>query len=404
MTTSGSLPLTLHVAGRRVVVVGGGHVATRRARALLDAGADLTVVSPTVTAALAELAERGSIRWEQRGYANGDLDGAWLVQTATADAAINDQVAADAEARQIWCLKGGDPDRATAWAPAVARVDDVVIAVSGGGDAGRATSLRDGVAAALQAGELPLRHRTHHPEGFVALVGGGPGDAGLLTARGRRLLAEADVVVVDRLAPTSLLEELSPDVEVIDVGKRPEHHPVPQDEINALLVEHARRGRVVVRLKGGDPYVFGRGGEERQACEDAGVQVQVVPGVTSAISVPAAAGIPVTHRGVAQGFSVVTGHEGLGSLPQDRSHTLVLLMGISRLAETARELVDAGHDPETPAAVVESGWTDAQRVTVGTLATIAELAAEVGARAPAVTVVGDVVTLSPHWPPGLREM
>jgi uroporphyrin-III C-methyltransferase/precorrin-2 dehydrogenase/sirohydrochlorin ferrochelatase len=402
MTTSGSLPLTLRVAGRRVVVVGGGHVAARRARALLDAGADLTVVSPTVTAALAELAERGSIRWEQRGYAEGDLDGAWLVQTATADAETDDRVAADAEARQIWCLKGGDPDRATAWAPAVARVDDVVIAVSGGGDAGRATSLRDGVAAALQAGELPLRHRTHHPEGFVALVGGGPGDAGLVTARGRRLLAEADVVVVDRLAPTSLLEELSPDVEVIDVGKRPDHHPVPQDEINALLVEHAKRGRVVVRLKGGDPYVFGRGGEERQACEDAGVHVEVVPGVTSAISVPAAAGIPVTHRGVAQGFSVVTGHEGLGALPHDRSHTLVLLMGISRLAATVQELVAAGHDPDAPAAVVESGWTDAQRVTVGTLATIAGRAAEVGARAPAVTVVGDVVTLSPHWTSATR--
>jgi uroporphyrin-III C-methyltransferase/precorrin-2 dehydrogenase/sirohydrochlorin ferrochelatase len=402
MTSSGSLPLTLRVAGRRVVVVGGGHVATRRARALLDAGADLTVVSPTVTAALAELAERGVLRWEQRAYQDGDLDGAWLVQTATADAETDDRVAADAEARQVWCLKGGDPDRATAWAPAVARVDDVVVAVSGGGDAGRATSLRDGVAAALQAGELPLRHRTHHPEGFVALVGGGPGHAGLITARGRRLLAEADVVVVDRLAPTSVLEELSPDVEVVDVGKRPDHHPVPQGEINALLVEHARRGRVVVRLKGGDPYVFGRGGEERQACEDAGVHVEVVPGVTSAVAVPAAAGIPVPHRGVAQGLSVVTGHEGLGSLPHDRAHTLVLLMGISRLAETAQELVEAGHDPDAPAAVVESGWTDAQRVTVGTLATIADRAAAVGARAPAVTVVGDVVTLSPHWAPASR--
>jgi uroporphyrin-III C-methyltransferase/precorrin-2 dehydrogenase/sirohydrochlorin ferrochelatase len=127
------------------------------------------------------------------------------------------------------------------------------------------------------------------------------------------------------------------------------------------------------------------------------VHVEVVPGVTSAIAVPAAAGIPVTHRGVAQGFSVVTGHEGLGSLPHDRSHTLVLLMGISRLAATAQELVAAGHDPDAPAAVVESGWTDSQRVTVGTLGTIADRAAAVGARAPAVTIVGDVVTLSPHW-------
>ena len=378
-------------------MVGGGHVATRRAHALVEAGADLTVVSPTLTARLAELAEQRRITWEQRTYEDGDLDGAWLVQTATADAATDDRVAADAEARAIWCLKGGDPDAATAWTPAVARVDDVLIAVSGGGDAGRASSLRDGVAAALQAGELPLRHRTHHPDGFVALVGGGPGDSGLLTVRGRRLLAEADVVVVDRLAPTAYLAELAPDVEVIDVGKMPDHHPIPQDEINRILIDHAKQGRIVVRLKGGDPYVFGRGGEERQACEDAGVPVEVVPGITSAVAVPAAAGIPVTHRGVARGFSVLTGHESIGELPRDRSHTIVLLMGVKRLGETADELVAAGHDPDTPVAVVESGWSDQQRVTVGTLATIADRAAESGARPPAVTVIGDVVTLSPHW-------
>ena len=397
MTHSGSFPLTLRIAGRKVVVVGGGHVATRRAHALVEAGAELTVISPTLTARLTELAEQGRVTWIERPYEEGDLDGAWLVQTATADPATDDQVAADAEARAIWCLKGGDPDAATAWTPAVARVDDVLIAVSGGGDAGRASSLRDGVAAALQAGELPLRHRMHHPEGFVALVGGGPGDSGLLTVRGRRLLAEADVVVVDRLAPTSFLAELAPDVEVIDVGKMPDHHPIPQDEINRLLVDHAKKGRIVVRLKGGDPYVFGRGGEERQACEDAGVPVEVVPGITSAVAVPAAAGIPVTHRGLARGFSVLTGHESLGELPRDRAHTLVLLMGVKRLGETADELMAAGHDPETPVAVVESGWSDQQRVTVGTLATIANRAAKSGARAPAVTVIGDVVTLSPHW-------
>ena len=397
MSTSGSFPLTLRIAGRKVVVVGGGHVATRRAHALVEAGADLTVISPTLTARLAELADQGRITWEQRPYRDGDLEGAWLVQTATADAATDDRVAADAEASAIWCLKGGDPEAASAWTPAVARVDDVLIAVSGGGDAGRASSLRDGVAAALQAGELPLRHRTHHPEGFVALVGGGPGDSGLLTVRGRRLLAEADVVVVDRLAPTSFLAELAPDVEVIDVGKMPDHHPIPQEEINRILVENAQQGRIVVRLKGGDPYVFGRGGEERQACEDAGVRVEVVPGITSAIAVPAAAGIPVTHRGVARGFSVLTGHESIGELPRDRTHTLVLLMGVKRLRDTADELVAAGHDPETPVAVIESGWSDQQRVTVGTLATIADRADESGARPPAVTVIGDVVTLSPHW-------
>jgi uroporphyrin-III C-methyltransferase/precorrin-2 dehydrogenase/sirohydrochlorin ferrochelatase len=397
MTARGSLPLTLRIAGRRVVVVGGGHVATRRTLSLLEAGARVVVISPEVSESLASSIGRGDVEWIQRSYETGDLEGAWLVQTATADPEIDTLVAVDAEARQIWCLKGGDPAHATAWAPAVARVDDVIVAVSGGGDAGRAAALRDGVAAALQAGELPMRHRTHHPDGFVALVGGGPGDPGLLTTRGRRLLAEADVVVVDRLAPHGLLAELDADVEVIDVGKKPDHHPVPQEEINAILVDRAQQGKIVVRLKGGDPYVFGRGGEELIACRDAGIPVEVVPGVTSAISVAAAAGIPVTHRGVARGFTVVTGHEKIAGLPHERSHTLIMLMGVKRLGQTCAELVAAGHDADTPAAIVERGYSDTQRVTVGTLSTLADTAAAVGAKSPAITIIGDVVTLSPAW-------
>ncbi len=388
--------MTLRVTGRKVVVVGGGHVATRRTLSLLTAGARVVVVSPEVTESLASSIGRGDVEWIQRTYATGDLAGAWLVQTAT-DSPVDGLVAADAEAAQIWCLKGGDPDHATAWAPAVAQVDDVLVAVSGGGDAGRASALRDGVAAALQSGELPMRHRTHHPEGFVALVGGGPGDPGLLTTRGRRLLAEADVVVVDRLAPHALLAELDSDVEVVDVGKMPDHHPVPQHEINAILIDRAKQGKIVVRLKGGDPYVFGRGGEELIACREAGIPVEVVPGVTSAIAVAAAAGIPVTHRGVSRGFTVVTGHEELAALPHLRSHTLVMLMGVKRLAETCTELVSAGHDADTPAAVIERGCTPTQRVTVGTLSTLADAAAAAGAESPAITIIGDVVTLSPAW-------
>lgn len=394
MTTT-AFPLTLRLAGRRVLVVGGGHVATRRALALVEAQADVHVVSPDVSDSMHSAIGRGTVTWHQRPYSPGDLDGAWLVQTATGVPEVDDQVAADAESARIFCLKGGDPEHATAWVPAVARVDDVTVAVSGGGDAGRASRLRDAVATALQSGDLPLRHRTHR-EGRVALVGGGPGDPGLLTTRGRRLLAEADVVVLDRLAPQSVLAELAADVEVIDVGKMPDHHPVPQDRINALLIEHARQGKVVVRLKGGDPYVFGRGGEELLACREAGVPVEVVPGVTSAIAVAAAAGIPVTHRGVARGFSVVTGHEELGALPRRGDHTIVLLMGVKRLGDVAAELVAAGHDPGTPAAVVERGFQPDQRVTVGTLATIAGLAARAGATSPAVTVIGDVVSLATH--------
>lgn len=390
------LPLTLRPEGRRVLVVGGGTVATRRVHALLTANADVLVVAPQVSARIRELATQGRLTWHERTYRTGDLDGAWLVQTAT-DSAVDDQVSADAVHARVWCLKGGDPDRATAWMPAVASVDDVHVAVSGGGDARRASVLRDAVAAALQSGDLPLRHRTHHPEGSVALVGGGPGDVDLLTTRGRRLLAEADVVVVDRLAPLDALTELAPDVEVVDVGKLPDHHPVPQDEINRIIVDRALAGKLVVRLKGGDPYVLGRGGEERQACEEAGVPVEVVPGVTSAIAVPAAAGIPVTHRGVATGFSVVTAHDAVGDLPTSSRHTIVLLMGVRRLATTAQELVASGHDSGTPVAVVERGFSPDQRVTVGTLATIAGRCVEVGVGSPAVTVVGEVVRLCPAW-------
>ena len=395
MTGGGSFPLTLRVANRKVVVIGGGHVATRRALALLEAQAKVIVVAPTISDSLRSAVGRGEVTWHQRGYQPDDLDGAWLVQTATADTRTDDQVARDAEARQIWCLKGGDPTNATAWAPAVARVNDIMVAVSGGGDAGRATVLRDGVAAALQSGDLPLRHRTHRPEGFVALVGGGPGDPGLLTTRGRRLLAEADVVIIDRLAPHGVLQELPADVEVIDVGKMPDHHPIPQQEINALLIDRARSGKVVVRLKGGDPYVFGRGGEELIACQEAGVHVEVVPGVTSAIAVAASAGIPVTHRGISRGFTVLTAHDDIAGLPRPGAHTIVLLMGVSRLLTTCEALVNAGHDADTPVAVVENGCTPDQRVTVGTLTTIAELAN--AAKPPAVTIIGGVVRLSPDW-------
>ena len=387
-----TLPLTLRVRGRRAVVVGGGTVAARRALAWRAAGAEVVVVSPTLADTLAAAAHRDDIVWIDRVYRTGDLDGAWLVQTATGDPVVDDRVAADAENARIWCLKGGDPEQSSAWSPAVARVDDVTVAVSGGGDAGRAATLRDAVSAALQSGDLPLRHRTHHPHGFVALVGGGPGDPDLLTARARRLLSQADVVVFDRLAPQAVLSELDADVELIDVGKRPDRHPVPQDEINEILVDRASRGLIVVRLKGGDPYVFGRGGEELLACRSAGVDVEVVPGVTSAIAVAAAAGIPVTHRGVAAGFTVVTGHEEIGDVPHRRDHTLILLMGVAHLERTVERLVSAGHDPETPAAIVERGTTPDQRVTAGTLAAIGEQAARVGVTPPAIIVVGDVVT------------
>jgi uroporphyrin-III C-methyltransferase/precorrin-2 dehydrogenase/sirohydrochlorin ferrochelatase len=420
-------PLGLKIAGRLVVVVGGGPVAARRARALVEAGARVRVVAPDVCeelAVLARVSAPGAVELVARAYRPGDLDGAWLAHTATGSAEVDRQVSDDAERARVFCVTAGDASVGSAWVPAVARTtltDDaeVTVSVTAGRDPRRATAIRDAVSAALQSGTLPLRRRrpkspvelveTPVPTGStddvaatagtgrVWLVGGGPGDTGLITARGRTVLAQADVVIIDRLGPRALLHELSPDVEVIDVGKTSGNHPVPQHEINALLIQHAQAGRDVVRLKGGDPYVFGRGGEELAACRAAGIEVEVVPGVTSAVSVPAAVGIPVTHRGVARGFSVLTGHDGAAEVPGGADHTLVLLMGVTRLAETADALVTAERPAATPAAVIEDGFGDRQRVTVGTLADIAERAAAVGVRPPAVVVVGNVVRLSPAW-------
>jgi uroporphyrin-III C-methyltransferase / precorrin-2 dehydrogenase / sirohydrochlorin ferrochelatase len=389
-----SYPLTLDVAGRRVVVVGGGPVAARRARALVTANAQVYVVAPSVCEDLSDLSREGRVTWEARDYLTGDLDAAWLVHTATGDRATDDLVAADAHAAHVWCVRADDAARSAAWTPAVTRAGEVTVAVTAGGDPRRATTLRDAISLALDAGDLPLRPHRPATTGWVALVGGGPGDPDLVTTRGRRLLAEADIVLVDRLAPRALLDELDPSVIVIDVGKTAGHHPLPQDEINRLLVEHALDGRRVVRLKGGDPFVLGRGGEEALACVAAGVPVEVVPGVTSAVAVPAAAGIPVTHRGLARQVTIASGHQGLDWASLARLEgTLVLLMGVSTLGAAAAALIEHGKPASTPAAVIESGFTDRQRATTGTLASIADLARERDVQPPAVVVIGDVVDL-----------
>lgn len=242
--------------------------------------------------------------------------------------------------------------------------------------------------------------------GHVTLVGAGPGDAGLLTLRGLRALQRADVIVADRLGARSVLAQLVADgialtAEVIDVGKLPGHHPVPQDGINALLVELANAGREVVRLKGGDPFIFGRGREEQLFCEAAGVPVEVVPGITSAIAVPAIAGIPLTHIGVATAFTVVTGHDQIDDLPGGRDHTVVLLMGVNTLGHSAHILAAGDRGADCPVGIIEDGYGERQRVTVGTLGTIAAVAAERHVRSPAVIVIGDVVALgSPEIPAG----
>ncbi|AIY01863.1 uroporphyrin-III C-methyltransferase [Arthrobacter sp. PAMC 25486] len=405
-------PTSLRLLGRPVLVVGGGAVAARRAKALLDAGARVTLVSPVLSAPTQELADAGLITWLGRGYEAADMTGAWYAVAATGSLEVDARVAADAEWNRVWCVNHSDTQESAAWTPAVATVEDIKVAVNAGGDPLRAVAIRNAIAAALETGELPLQRfrgtaggpvsrdidKLGRRSGSVALVGGGPGAEDLITVRGRRLLAEADVVVADRLGPRGLLETLGENVKIIEVGKTPGHHPVPQTEINAILVREAQAGNRVVRLKGGDPYVLGRGGEEAIACRENGVDVEVVPGVTSAVSVPAAAGIPVTHRGLAKAFTMISGHEELENVPHGSDHTVVLLMGVGTLNRSMPILEAAGRGRDCPVAIIENGYAKNQRVTIGTLGTITALAQAGQVRNPAVVVVGDVVRVSPLAP------
>ncbi|MBD8063757.1 uroporphyrinogen-III C-methyltransferase [Oceanitalea stevensii] len=361
--------LGLELVGRTVLVAGGGRVAARTVRAMLDDGALVRVVAPSLCADLRQLVDDAAsgraLTWLAREVQETDLDGVWLALAATDDPAVDRAMARWAEERRTWCVDAG--------------------------------AVRDRTASTPESTSSGARRRRRRPSGgvgSVVLVGGGPGAVDLLTVRGRRALEEADVVVTDRLGPVDVLDELAPGVEVVDVGKTPGHHPVPQEEINAILVAQARRGRRVVRLKGGDPFVYGRGGEEVAACQAAGIPVEVVPGVSSALSVPALAGIPLTHRGTVAAFHVTSGHDTLDEAAlvsaRDRTATLVILMGVSQLPRLMAQLLTAGADPGLPVALVENGSTPRQRVTRAVLGDVVRRATEVGVRSPAVIVVGDV--------------
>ncbi|MCW2641161.1 MAG: cobA [Dactylosporangium sp.] len=394
-------PIGLRLEGLRVLVVGGGAVATRRVPALLAAGADVVLVAPVLTPALHDLATAGRVEWLARRFEPGDVDGAWLVQVAVDDPTAAAAVSDAARERRVFCVRADDRYAATAWTPAVTRHGPVTVAVLGGGDPRRAMAVRDGIRAGLADGTLDPVPAV--PGGSVALVGAGPGDPELITVRGRRLLAAAEVVVADRLVPGLLLDELRPEVELVDASKIPYGPSRTQEEINRILVERAKEGKFVVRLKGGDPYLFGRGGEELIACADAGIPVTVVPGVTSALAAPAAAGIPVTHRGVAHELVVVSGH-----VPPDHPQSLVdwpalarlrgtmcILMGLKNLPAITATLLAHGKPASTPAAVVQEGTTGAQQVVRGRLDTIAEQVVESRLRPPAIVVLGDVVDALP---------
>ncbi|MGW6276009.1 uroporphyrinogen-III C-methyltransferase [Kribbella sp. NPDC055071] len=386
--------------GRRVVVVGGGGVAQRRLPRLLESGAQIDLISPSITPTIEGLLANPALTWIERGYVYGDLDGAWYVVVATDDPVVNDQVSVEAEERRIFCVRSDDRSRATAWTPASGQHDNVTIGVLGGGDHRRSAAVRDAILEGLRTGDLGAREVEKHPG--VYLVGGGPGDPDLITVRGRRLLAEADVVVADRLAPQPLLDELHPDVELFDAAKLPRGRAAQQEEINRILVDRGQQGKVVVRLKGGDPYVFGRGFEEALACAAAGVPWTVVPGITSSISVPAVSGIPVTHRGVTHEFTVASGHvppshpdslinwDALAQL----SGTLVLLMAVENLPAITERLIAGGRPATTPAAAIADGTLPGQRMVTSDLAGIAAAMAEAGVGAPAIVVIGNVVAVA----------
>jgi uroporphyrin-III C-methyltransferase len=398
-------PVGLRLHGRHVVVVGGGQVAHRRVAGLLEAGALVTVVSPEVTPALEALVEPGRLSWARHRYAPGDLAGSWYAVAATDDPAVNAAVAAEAERERIFCARADDRSASSAWTPAVGRHGELVVGVHGGGDPQRAVGVRDAVVTGLTDGSIADRAGRPVPgrlTGGVVLVGGGPGDPGLITVRGRQALAQADVVIADHLAPLGLLASLPPDVEVIDASKLPRGRSMAQEQINELLVARALEGKRVVRLKGGDPFVFGRGMEELDACLAAGVPVEVVPGVTSAIAVPALAGIPVTHRGLTHEFVVVSGHLPPGhpeslvdwtAIARLRG-TVVVLMGVETAPGIAAVLVENGRSPDTPVGIVCDGSTATQRTVRTTLAELPRVITEERVRPPAVFVIGDVVALT----------
>ncbi|MDQ4084954.1 MAG: uroporphyrinogen-III C-methyltransferase [Actinomycetota bacterium] len=394
-------PAGLFLEGRRVVVVGGGNVAQRRVPGLLVAGADVLVVSPIVRPALEGMVRSGEIRWREGRFQPSDLEHAWYVIAATDDPAANDRVTSEAERRRIFCVRSDDADRATAWTPAVGRHGDVTIAVLGKRTPRRSAALRDAVIDALHDGTVSPDRRADTTPG-VTLIGGGPGDPELLTSAARRALHEADVVVADRLAPRAVLDELPAHVEVIDASKLPRGRAAAQEEINRVLVQRALAGHRVIRFKGGDPFVFGRGFEEAIACAEAGVEWRVVPGITSAIAVPALAGVPVTHRGVAHDFTVVSGHippghpDSLVNWPAVAAlrGTLVLMMAIDNLDAIAQTLVEHGRAADTAVAVVQEGTMPGERTLFSTLQKVAGEVDREGIRPPAVVVLGDVVRVA----------
>ncbi|MEM1113377.1 MAG: siroheme synthase CysG [Pseudomonadota bacterium] len=448
------LPVCLKLRTERVLLVGGGAVGTRKARLLLKAGASMTLVAPEITADMERLLSEHDATWQQREYDEHDLEGHALVIAATPDSAINRHIHDGARARGMNVNVVDTPELCTFIFPSIVDRNPLLIAISSSGQSpvlarklrrrfeamlpgayGRlaefAGRLREPVKAALPSdtprrlfweaaidgavGEMVLAGQEEEAErllrenltrtealhrGEVYLVGAGPGDPDLMTFKAMRLLQSADVVLYDRLVAPAIVEMARRDAELIYVGKRRADHAVPQTDINELLVQLAEEGKRVIRLKGGDPFIFGRGGEEIELLAQRQIPFQVVPGITAASGAACYAGIPLTHRDHAQSVRFVTGHLKNGKLEHDWSQfqstneTVVFYMGLVGLTEICEQLRKAGRADNTPVALIEKATTSQQKVLISNLVSLPEIVSKEKVRAPTLIIVGKVVGLS----------
>ncbi len=458
------LPLFFDMNGRPALVCGGGAVAERKVRLLRETGARVTIVAPELTTALAGLARDGAIRHLPGRFEAAQLAGQRFVVAATDDPAVNAAVAAAAELQGIWVNVVDDAEHSSCIVPAIVDRSPLVIAVSSGGTAPMlARAVRAKIELALDAsvGRLAqllaawrgrIRQRIASPEarrafyeqvlqgpvqdavrrerpeeadqtladtlqrhadpvgtaptaGRVSLVGAGPGDAGLLTLHGYRALQRADVVLHDRLVSAEVLALARRDALLIEVGKQARRPSVAQEQIHALMIEHALAGRSVVRLKGGDPFIFGRGGEELEALRARGIDYEVIPGISAALAAAAYAGIPLTHRDHADGLRLVAAQRRDGAASIDYRHwassrdTLACYMGLAQLAELSEQLIRHGRDAATPVALIENASRRSQRVVTGRLDQLDQLSREHALQSPTVVIIGAVAALAEtlHW-------
>ncbi len=450
-------PLFLDLNQQEGLIVGGGEVALRKARLLLGAGASVTLIAPELVTELAQYASEGKINHVARAFAEEDIQRQRVVIAATDDEIVNRRVFDACEARGILVNVVDDPARCRFIVPAIIDRSPLQIALSTGGQApvlarllrarleailphgygvlarlaGQlrdAVKLRfgdderarrrfweqalDGVAAeqALAGDEagalaslnasLAAASDAELTQGAVYLVGAGPGNPDLLTFRALRLMQKADVVLYDNLVSPAIVELVRRDAERIYVGKKADNHALPQEEINRLLVRLAQSGKTVVRLKGGDPFIFGRGGEEIEELAAAQIPFEVVPGITSASGASSYAGIPLTHRDYAQSVTFVTGHRRAGEIELDwprltnPTETVVIYMGVKQARRICEQLIAHGRIADTPAAIVQQATTPHQKTLIGTLATLPGLIEQEGVKPPALIIVGGVVTLA----------